>query len=142
LLRAIDGYAGREVVGIALKLAFLFFVRPGELRKARWRQFDLTAAQWRIPADCMKARVQHLVPLSRQALEFLLKLRTISGDTEYASFAARSLAPFTRRCPWRRLAVMGFESSEVTPHGFRSTACTLGPGQKLKFDASSCLPQS
>jgi integrase len=82
LLRAIDGYTGREVIGIALKLALLFFVRPGELRKARPQQFDLRAAQWRIPAECMKARVQHLVPLSRQALELLLKLRTISGDSE------------------------------------------------------------
>jgi integrase len=71
LLRAIDGYTGREVIGIALKLALLFFVRPGELRKTRWRQFDLPAAQWRIPAECMKARVQHLVPLSRPALEVL-----------------------------------------------------------------------
>ena len=83
LLRAIDGYTGREVIGIALKLALLFFVRPGELRKARWQQFDLSAAQWRIPAECMKARVQHLVPLSGQALELLQKLRTISGDSEY-----------------------------------------------------------
>ncbi len=74
MLRAIDGYTGREVIGIALKLALLFFVRPGELRKARWRQFDLPTAQWLIPADCMKARVQHPVPLSRQALELLQKL--------------------------------------------------------------------
>ncbi len=103
LLRAIDGYTGREVIGIALKLALLFFVRSGELRKARWRQFDLPAAQWRIPAECMKARVQHLVPLSRQALELLLKLRTISGDGEYVFPSlrdpARPCATSTRRCP-------------------------------------------
>jgi integrase len=76
LLRAIDGYAGREVIGIALKLALLFFVRPGELRKARWEQFDFERAQWRIPATCTKARVQHLVPLSRQALALLCRLRS------------------------------------------------------------------
>src|SRR3977135_2216685 len=61
LLRAIEGYTGRGVIGIALKLALLFFVQPGELREARWQQFDLETAQWRIPAECMKARVQHLV---------------------------------------------------------------------------------
>jgi integrase len=82
-LRAINSYTGREVIGIALKLVLLFFVRPGELRKARWGQFDLPTAQWRIPAECMKAWVQHLVPLSRQALELLQELRTISGNSEY-----------------------------------------------------------
>jgi integrase len=82
LLRAVDGYAGREVTRIALKRALLFFVRPGELRKARWEQFDFERAQWRIPAMCMKSRVQHLVPLSRQALELLRNLQTLTGDSE------------------------------------------------------------
>ena len=126
LLRAIDGYTGREVIGIALKLALLFFVRPGELRKARWRQFDLPAAQWRIPAECMKARVQHLVPLSRQALELLLKLRTISGDGEYVFPLLRDPArPLHGAALGGALGSLGFDSTEVTPHGFRATACTL-----------------
>jgi integrase len=126
LLRAIDGYPGREVIGIALKLALLFFVRPGELRKARWEQFDLERAQWRIPARCMKARVQHLVPLSRQALELLRRLRSFNSDSEY-------LFPLIRDCsrPLHGSALncalqsMGFDRKEVTPHGFRATACTL-----------------
>jgi integrase len=126
LLRAIDGYTGREVIGIALKLALLFFVRPGELRKARWRQFDLPAAQWRIPAECMKARVQHLVPLSRQALEVLLKLRSISGDSEYVFPSLRHPSrPLHGAALSSALQSLGFETSEVTPHGFRATACTL-----------------
>lgn len=83
LLHAIDGYAGREVIGIALKLALLFFVRPGELRKARWEQFDFERVQWRIPATCMKARVQHLVPLSHQTLELLRRLHLLTGNSEY-----------------------------------------------------------
>ena len=82
-MRAIDGYAGREIIGIALKLTLLFFVRPGELRKARWEQFDFERGQWRILARCMKARVQHLVPLSRQALELLRTLHSLTGDGEY-----------------------------------------------------------
>ena len=126
LLRAIDGYTGREVIGIALKLALLFFVRPGELRKARWQQFDLSAAQWRIPAECMKARVQHLVPLSRQALELLQKLRTISGDGEYVFPSLRHPSrPLHGGALNGALRLLGFESREVTPHGFRATACTL-----------------
>jgi integrase len=126
LLRAIDGYTGREVIGIALRLALLFFVRPGELRKARWQQFDLSAAQWRIPAECMKARVQHLVPLSRQALTLLLKLRTISGNSEYVFPSLRDPSrPLHGAALGGALRSLGFESGEVTPHGFRSTACTL-----------------
>ena len=125
LLRAIDGYTGREVIGIALKLALLF-VHPGELRKARWRQFDLQAAQWRIPAECMKARVQHLVPLSRQALELLLKLRRISGDSEYVFASLRHPSrPLHGTALSGALQSLGLERSEVTPHGFRATACTL-----------------
>jgi integrase len=126
LLRAIDGYTGREVTAIALKLAVLFFVWPGELRKARWRQFDLSAAQWRIPAECMKARVQHLVPLSRQALELLQKLRMISGDGEYVFPSLRDPSrPLHGAALSGALQTLGFESSEVTPHGFRATVCTL-----------------
>jgi integrase len=126
LLRAIDGYTGREVIGIALTLALLFFVRPGELRKARWQQFDLQAGQWRIPAECMKARVQHLVPLSRQALELLLKLRTISGDSAYVFPSLRDPSrPLHGAALGGALRSLGFDRSEVTPHGFRATACTL-----------------
>lgn len=66
LLRAVDGFKGRPITGITLKLAPLLFVRPGELRQARWRHIDFASAQWRIPAECMKSRVQHLVSLSKR----------------------------------------------------------------------------
>jgi integrase len=126
LLRAIDGYTGREVIGIALTLALLVFVRPGELRKARWQQFDLQAAQSRIPAESMKARVQHLVPLSRQALELLRKLQSISADSEYVFPSLRDPSrPLHGAAFGGALRSLGFDRSEVTPHGFRATACTL-----------------
>jgi integrase len=152
-LRAIDGYTGREVIAIALKLALLFFVRPGELRKTRWRQFDLAAAQWRIPAECMKARVQHLVPLSRQALELLQKLRTISGNSEYVFASLRDLmmqawanyldelrtsgstGPHT--APPLAAPCKHWALKAVTPHGFRSTACTLINELGWRSEASS-----
>jgi integrase len=126
LLDAIDGYAGREVIAIALRLALLFFVRPGELRKARWEQFDFERAQWRIPATCMKARVQHLVSLSRQALELLRRLRSLTSDSEYLFPLIRdSSRPLHGAALSCALQSLGFDRNEVTPHGFRSTACTL-----------------
>ena len=126
LLHAIDGYAAREVTGIALKLALLFFVRPGELRRARWEQFDLERAQWRIPATCTKARVQHLVPLSRQALELLRRLHSLTGDGEYLFPLLRdSHRPLHGAAMNGALQSLGFDRKEVTPHGFRATACTL-----------------
>ncbi|MGH7317591.1 MAG: tyrosine-type recombinase/integrase, partial [Candidatus Rokuibacteriota bacterium] len=75
LLRAIDGYQGSFVTQCALRLAPLLFVRPGELRKAEWWEIDLEAAEWRIPAERMKMKTQHIVPLSRQALAVLHELR-------------------------------------------------------------------
>lgn len=65
LLCAIDGYEGQPITAAALKLAPLVFVRPGELRGARWSKFDLDNAEWRIPAERMKMGEQHIVPLSR-----------------------------------------------------------------------------
>lgn len=126
LLQAIGDYPGREIVGIALKLALLFFVRPGELRKARWEQFDFERAQWRIPARCMKARVQHLVPLSRQALELLRQLHSLTGDSEYLfPLISDSGRPLHGTALSSALQSLRFDRTEVTPHGFRATACTL-----------------
>ena len=74
LLRAIDAYQGYFVTKCALRLAPLVFVRPGELRKAQWPEIDLEKAEWRIPAERMKMREQHIVPLSRQAVDILREL--------------------------------------------------------------------
>jgi integrase len=78
LLRAIDGYRGNAATRYALKLAALTFVRPGELRHATWAEFDLDHAEWRIPAERMKMREQHIVPLSQQAVELLRELQSLS----------------------------------------------------------------
>jgi integrase len=76
LLRAIDTYQGFFATKCALRLAALVFVRPGELRKAQWPEIDLDKGEWRIPAERMKMREQHIVPLSRQAVEILRELQT------------------------------------------------------------------
>ena len=126
LLRAMDTYAGSEKIGIALKLSPLLFVRPGELRGAEWAEIDFERAQWRIPADRMKMRTPHIVPLCRQALELLERLKPLTGDGQYLFPACgKPDRPISGTRLAAALASLGFSSREVTPHGFRATACTL-----------------
>ena len=80
LLRAIDAYKGSSAVKWALQLAPLVFVRPGELRQAEWTEFDLDAAEWTIPAERMKMRQPHLVPLSAQAVAILRQAQGPTGN--------------------------------------------------------------
>ncbi|MBM3646074.1 MAG: DUF4102 domain-containing protein [Alphaproteobacteria bacterium] len=126
LLRAIDGYTGQPVTAAALRLLTLVFTRPGELRQARWSEFDLEQAIWRIPAKRTKMRREHLVPLPSQALAILRDLKAISGkgDLLFPSIrsAHRPMSDNTLNAALRRL---GYGKDEVTAHGFRATASTL-----------------
>jgi integrase len=79
LLRVIDGYEGSFVVKCALQIQALTFVSPGELRHAEWSEIDLDAAQWNIPAEKMKLRLPHVVPLSTQAVDILKELEPLTG---------------------------------------------------------------
>jgi integrase len=90
LLRAIDGYRGSNVTRYALQLAPLMFVRPGELRKAEWNEIDLEAGEWRIPAERMKMKTKHIVPLSSQAVAILRALQPLTGKGHYVFPGARS----------------------------------------------------
>lgn len=134
LLRAIDAYEGGFVTKSALRLAPLVFVRPGELRKAQWNEIDFEKAEWRIPAARMKMREQHIVPLSRQALEILRDLEPRTNRPLLARpNAPRYVFPGerTRERPMSENAVlaalrrMGYAKDEMTGHGFRSMASTL-----------------
>ncbi|HQI02590.1 MAG TPA: integrase arm-type DNA-binding domain-containing protein, partial [Deltaproteobacteria bacterium] len=78
LLRAIDGFKGTYQVKCALKLAPMFFVRPGELRQMEWAEIDLDSAQWNIPAEKMKMKQPHIVPLAGQALSILEELKPLT----------------------------------------------------------------
>jgi integrase len=126
LLRAIDTYEGQPVTAAALKLAPLVFVRPGELRGARWSEFDLDAAEWRIPGERMKMREQHIVPLSRQAVAILRDLQALTGREEYVFpsllSATRAMSNNTVNTALRRL---GYTKEQMTGHGFRAMASTL-----------------
>ena len=77
------GYEGTLVARCALRLAPLVFVRPGELRAAEWPEFDLDKGEWRIPAERMKARILHIVPLSTQAVAILRELQPLAGSGRY-----------------------------------------------------------
>jgi integrase len=126
LLRCIDGYQGSFVVKCALQLAPLFFVRPGELRQAEWREFDFETAEWNIPAERMKMKVAHLVPLSRQAIDILKELHALTGRGRYVFPCHRSVArPMSNNAVNAALRRMGFDKETMTGHGFRATARTI-----------------
>ncbi|EKD59090.1 MAG: hypothetical protein ACD_55C00169G0012, partial [uncultured bacterium] len=126
LLRAIDGFEGSFVVKCALKLAALTFVRPGELRHAEWSEIDLEAARWEIPAERMKMKVAHLVPLSTQAVDILKELHPLTGSGTYVFPCHRSpLRCMSENAVNAALRRMGFEKSEITGHGFRAMARTI-----------------
>jgi integrase len=126
LLLAIDSYPGNPVVKLALQMASLVFVRPGELRKAEWSEFDLEKAEWRIPAAKMKMKRPHVVPLSRQALEVIGKLRPFSEKSRYLFPRPRSIGdPINPGQLTYALRSLGFSPGEIVPHGFRSIASTI-----------------
>jgi integrase len=126
LLRAIDAYVGRETTKLALQLAPLVFVRPSELRHAEWTEIDFEAAEWRLPASKMKMRVQHVVPLSTQAIAVLKAAHAINGDNRYV-FPKQTdpTHPMSGETINQALRAMGFSNEQMTAHGFRSMASTL-----------------
>jgi integrase len=126
LMRAIDGYTGHPVTALALKLAPLVFVRPGELRAAEWSEFDLPNAEWRIPGTRMKMGEPHVVPLARQALAILRELQPLARGGRYlfASLRTRD-RPMSNNTINAALRRLGYSGEEQTAHGFRSMASTL-----------------
>ena len=126
LMRSIHSYGGHPTAVAALKLTPLVFVRPGELRAAEWAEIDLDAAEWRIPASKMKMKVEHLVPLSRQAVEILRGLQPLTGHGRYVFPSIRT----GERCMSENtinaaLRGMGYSKEVMTAHGFRAMARTV-----------------
>ncbi len=126
LLRAIDGYKGSLVTRLALRLAPLTFVRPGELRTAEWAHIRLGKSEWRIPAERMKTRQELIVPLSRQATEILKELQPLTGTGCFVFPSElnrrRPMSENTINAALRRL---GYSGDEMTGHGFRAMARTI-----------------
>lgn len=126
LLRAIDGYNGDPTTRAALKLAPLVFVRPGELRHAEWSEIDLGKAEWNIPAEKMKMRQPHLVPLCDQAVAILGELHALTGRGQYVFPGGRSpRRPMSNNALTAALRRMGYDGDTMTVHGFRASARTL-----------------
>ena len=124
-LKSIDNYSGEMVTILALRLTILTFVRPGEIRLARWEEFDLEDKLWRIPAERMKMSSDHLVPLPKQTLELLERLRPITGhyDLLFPGFRGKD-RPISENTMNQALNRMGYRG-EATPHGFRNTANSI-----------------
>lgn len=126
LLRAIEDYQGRPETLYALRLAPHVFLRPGELRQARWSEIDFAEKVWRVPAERMKMKQPHAVPLSRQVLFLLQDLRSLARTSEFLFPALhttmRPISDNTMNVALRRL---GFDHDEMTSHGFRALASTL-----------------
>jgi integrase len=128
LLRAIDGFMGSYTVKCALQLAPLVFVRPGELRKMQWAHIDFDTAEWSIPAEFMKMKQPHLVPLSRQAVEILRKLEPYTRHRSDYVFPCMTSAkkPMSEAALAAALRRLGYSTKDdITPHGFRAMARTL-----------------
>ncbi|MEL7206115.1 MAG: site-specific integrase, partial [Pseudomonadota bacterium] len=132
LLRAIDGFDGQVTTRIALQLQALLAQRPGELRHAEWIEIDFANAIWTIPADRMKMRRPHSVPLPKQALTLVDDLHRINGNSRYLFPSLRSFhRPMSENTLNAALRRLGYSGDEMTAHGFRATFSTLANESSL-----------
>ncbi len=125
LLRAIDAFNGSFVVMSAMRLAPLVFVRPGELRLAKWRDIDLQAGEWRYLVT--KTNTDHLVPLAKQAIAILKELQPLTGDCEFVFQVGNDpKKPMSAATINAVLQRMGYDTkTQITGHGFRAMARTI-----------------
>ncbi|MFZ4404037.1 MAG: tyrosine-type recombinase/integrase [Pseudobdellovibrionaceae bacterium] len=124
LLRAIDGYEGTFIVKCALKLAPLVFVRPGELRKAKWVDIDFEKCEWRY--FITKTKVDHIVPLSSQAISILKEIQPLTGSSVYVFPSIRDFnRPMSDNAILSAFRRMGISTEEMCGHGFRAMARTV-----------------
>lgn len=142
LLRAIDAFEGSFTVQSALRIAPYVFVRPGELRKAKWADIDLREKMWHIPAEVMKMREPHVVPLAKQVVAILEELKPVSGHLEYVFKGGWDpLKPMSEAAVNAALRRLGYDTrNEMTGHGFRAMARTILEEQ-LDYDPSVIEPQ-
>jgi integrase len=136
MLRAIDGYTGMPSTVAALRLLPLVFLRPGELRQARWDQIDFAASEWTVPAVTMKMRRPHRVPLSRQAVAILQDLRRLNlHDQLLFPGIGRAGKPLSENTLNDALKRLGYEG-QMCSHGFRTLASTrLNEMRRWSVDA-------
>lgn len=133
LLRAIEGFTGTFTVQTALRLAPLVFVRPSELRTAKWNDIDLDAGEWRYRVS--KTQTDHLVPLSNQAIKLLKDIQPLSGHGEFVFMGGHDpKKPMSEAAINAALKRMGYDTkTQITGHGFRAMARTI-LHERLKID--------
>jgi integrase len=128
-IKALDKYGGYRTTAIALRLMLLTFVRTVELRKAEWSEFDLDNAEWRIPAERMKMREPHIVPLSKQTVSLLRELQTYTGGRAvlFPNYRRPNecMTATTLNRALERMGFNGKDSFGFSAHGFRATASTI-----------------
>lgn len=132
-LYSLANYAdqGRLLTQLAVQLLVLTFVRPGELRGAKWEEFDLNDNLWRIPPERMKMDSEHIVPLSTQALNVLEQIKLITGEYKLLFVSERDRQkPMSDNTMRRAIFRLGFDGntpnkSKCVPHGFRATASSI-----------------
>ncbi len=136
LMLAIEGYAEISLLTcLALKFSALTFCRPGEVRHAEWTEFDFDNTLWRIPAEKMKAKQPHLVPLARQTLAVLEQLKSLSGHTRYLFPSVRTIErPMSEATITGALRRMGFTTEQMCAHGFRGMASSILNEQGVNRD--------
>lgn len=126
LMNEIDGFDGQATTRIALKLLAMLAQRPGEIRHAKWAEIDLANKIWAIPAEKMKMRRDHVVPLPVQAIALLDELRRMNGNGEYLFPSLRTWKrPMSENTLNAALRRMGYSGDEMTAHGFRASFSTL-----------------
>ncbi|MDX8413192.1 MAG: tyrosine-type recombinase/integrase [Mariprofundales bacterium] len=125
LLRAIWAFEGTFTVQCALRITPYVFVRPGELRHAEWSEVNLDHAEWRIPAEKMKMRVVHIVPLAAQVVEILRELQPLTANSRFVFPSIRNLSrPMSENTINASLRRIGYSKDEMCAHGFRAMAST------------------
>jgi integrase len=128
-IKALEQYHGRDYIKLGVQILLRTLVRPGELRNATWDEFDFEKKQWAIPAERMKMRKPHIVPLSTQVVELLENLNKITGYSDYLFPSVITPAkPISDVTMNKVLQILNFKDKDgdvVVPHGFRHTASTI-----------------
>lgn len=126
LMVAIDGYDGTPAVAAALRLSPLLFQRPGEIRNMEWAEINWDEQRWELPAEKMKMKLPHVVPLCSQAINILRSLEPITGRGTYVFPSARGRSrPLSENGVRTALRAIGYRNDQMTPHGFRAMARTI-----------------
>jgi integrase len=124
LMKMLDCYQGGLVVRCALRIAPYLFVRPGELRHAKWADIDLEKAEWRYVVS--KTKTDHIVPLATQAIAILREIQPLTGHREWVFPSGRSpLRPMSENAVLAALRSLGIDKEEMSGHGFRAMARTI-----------------